>query len=142
MANSGKLFRKDNIGAPGAWAKPGQWSISDVRQMAVNRSNPDRLYAVAGNRVGRSINGGANWVSVGGSSLPASELNSIIAHPTIANRLYPGADIGVFVSDDEGDTWQPYDDDLPNAEVQQIFWTGDYLYAITHGRGLWHIRPC
>ena len=66
-----------------------------------------------------------------------------VFHGQLARRRYPGtgADIGVFVSDDEGDTWQPYGDDLPNAEVQQIFWTGDYLYAITYGRGLWRIRP-
>jgi photosystem II stability/assembly factor-like uncharacterized protein len=142
MANNGRLFRKDDIDTPGAWTQLGQWSLSDVRQMAVNSSNADRLYAVARNRVGRSINGGADWVDIGGSSLPASEFNSLIAHPTIANRLYLGADIGVFVSDDEGDTWQPYDDDLPNAEVQQFFLTGNYLYAVTHGRGLWRRRLC
>jgi hypothetical protein len=112
LANNGRLFRKDDIDTPRGWTQPGQWSVSDVRQMAVNYSNADRLYAVAGNRVGRSVNGGADWEDIGGSSLPASEFHSVIAHPTIANRLYLGADIGVFVSDNEGDTWQPYDDDL------------------------------
>ena len=142
MSGNGTLFRKENIDMAGAWAQPGRWSICDVRQMAVNATNADRVYAVAGDRLGRSIDGGVNWVDVGGGSLPVSEFNSIVAHPTIATRLYLGADIGVFVSDDEGDTWGPYDDDLPNAEVGQIFWTGDHLYAVTHGRGLWRRKPC
>jgi hypothetical protein len=147
MSRNGKLFVKDNIDAAGAWAQPGQWAISDVRQMAVNATNADRLYAAAGNsfgtsRVGRSIDGGTRWDDVGVGSLPTSEFNSIVAHPTIANRLYLGADNGVFVSDDEGDTWSPYDDDLPNAEVGQIFWSGNHLYAVTHGRGMWRRRPC
>jgi hypothetical protein len=53
-----------------------------------------------------------------------------------------GADVGVFVSRDNGANWYALDQDLPNAIIGQIFWDADYLYATTYGRGLWRRRPC
>jgi hypothetical protein len=31
---------------------------------------------------------------------------------------------------------------LPNAQVLQVFSDTDWLYAVTHGRGLWRRQPC
>jgi photosystem II stability/assembly factor-like uncharacterized protein len=142
ISDSGKVFSKNDVNAAGAWLEPGRWTTWGVRQLAVNSRHEDRLYAVTSNKVARSTDGGASWNEVGVGSLPDSEFNSIVTHPSDAQTLYLGADSGVYLSLDEGNTWSPYDTDLPNAEVLQIYWESDYLYAVTHGRGLWRRRPC
>lgn len=142
ISASGKVFSKNDVNAAGAWLEPGGWNTSGVRQLAVNPQHEDRLYAITSNKVARSIDSGVSWTEVGAGSLPNSEFNSIVAHPSDAQTLYLGADSGVYISLDEGRTWSPYDTHLPNAEVLQIYWESGYLYAITHGRGLWRRRPC
>ncbi|MEJ2640918.1 MAG: hypothetical protein P8010_15215 [Desulfosarcinaceae bacterium] len=142
ISSAGRVFTKDEVNAAGDWTETGQWGENGVRQLAIDGTDAQLLYAITADQVGRSENGGATWTTVGGASLPASEFNSVVAHPDRPHRLYLGADIGVFVSDDRGDSWTPFDQDLPNAEILQIFWKGSYLYAVTYGRGLWRRRPC
>ena len=48
----------------------------------------------------------------------------------------------LFISRNDGATWHPFDQDLPNAIIGQILWSNGYLYAVTYGRGLWRRRPC
>jgi hypothetical protein len=101
------------------------------------------LYAVSGTTFGRSADGGRTWPSAGITTPPpAVELNSIVAHPYDPFTLFIGADTGVFVSRDDGENWSPFDEKLPNAEVMQVFIERGYLYAVTHGRGLWRREIC
>lgn len=79
---------------------------------------------------------------IGPATLPSSDLHSIVADPRTASTIYVGVDVGVFVSRDNGTNWYAFDQDLPNAIIQQIFWDTDYLYATTYGRGLWRRRTC
>ena len=145
ITSDGRLFTTDEVKNRGSWSETGTWRTSsgdDVRQLAVNSQHDGRLYAITEASVARSTTYGISWREIGSGSLPESEFNSIVAHPTEAHTLFLGADSGVYMSIDEGDTWTPYDDDLPNAEVLQIFFENGYLYAVTHGRGLWRRRPC
>ena len=132
-----------NAGAVDAnWEVRGQWAQTDVRQIAVHAGLKERLYAVSGTRFGRSIDGGRTWPIAGISSPPSTELNSIVAHPYDSFTLFIGADSGVFVSYDEGESWSPFDDGLPNAEITQVLIDQGYLYAVTFGRGLWRRKIC
>jgi hypothetical protein len=142
ISESGQVFSKNDVNVAGAWIQPGRWNTSGVRQLAVNPQHDNRLYAITADKVAISTNGGASWAEVGTGTLPNSEFNSIVSHASDPQTLYLGADSGVYVSLDEGNTWSPYDIGLPNAEVLQIYWESDYLYAITHGRGLWRRKPC
>jgi hypothetical protein len=142
MSHSGLTFRKADVNDAGGWDQMGQWTRSPVRQMAINPVHDTHIYAITSNRFARSVDGGASWTEHGEATLPASEFNSIVSHPANAALLYLGADVGVFLSTDEGDHWSAFDTDLPNAEVLQIFWVDDYLYAVTHGRGLWRRHIC
>ena len=137
---SGSLFSKTVVVDPGPWQNLGSSGVRGVRQIAINPLHSERLYLIANDAFARSEDGGHTWPPVG--SAPTSELNSIACDPRFGTRLYLGADIGVFVSDDEGETWSPFDIGLPNAEVLQIFVTAGYLYAVTHGRGLWRRLLC
>jgi len=45
--------------------------------------------------------------------------------------LFLAADIGVFISGDEGASWHRYDHGLPNAPVVQLSWSDGELHAVT-----------
>ena len=139
------IFKADvTAGAANAgWEVRGPWAATDVRQVVVNAQFEDRIFAVSGTAFGRSRDGGRTWDAAGISSpVGGRELNSIAVHPRDPHTLFIGADTGVFVSYDEGAQWSPYDNGLPNAEVTQAMVDGAYLYAVTHGRGLWRRRYC
>ena len=150
VSQRGHVFSKDEVNddvtAP-AWSHVGQWSSptgSDVRQLAVNVQDANRIYLITAKEI-VSWTPNAGWVSIkgtGSTALPTSDFHSIVVDQRSASTLYLGADVGVFVSHNNGVNWYAYDIDLPNAIVGQIFWDADYLYATTYGRGLWRRRPC
>ena len=86
---------------------------------------------------------GKNWQARGGTP-PNNLLN--VEHNALAfdrqlNHLYAGADIGVWHSADGGQTWDLFQNGLPDAPVfdLQIHPTQRLLRAATHGRGMYEI---
>ena len=53
--------------------------------------------------------------------------------------LYLGTENGIYVSFDDGDTWQPLQNDLPHAPVYGIVMQEHFndLVIATYGRGFW-----
>jgi len=51
--------------------------------------------------------------------------------------LYGGTESGVFVSFDDGGSWQPLQMNLPLTPVHDLAWKDDDLIAATHGRAFW-----
>jgi hypothetical protein len=47
-----------------------------------------------------------------------------------------GVGAGVFVRSDEGLNWHTFDTNLPNGQIQELLWSGDYLCAPPYGRVL------
>ena len=60
-------------------------------------------------------------------------------HPNNSKLLYLGSDVGVFASEDAGNTWSPTNEGPPNCAVDDLFWMGTTLVAVTHGRGMFTI---
>jgi photosystem II stability/assembly factor-like uncharacterized protein len=149
ISRAGHLFRKDDVNddvvAP-AWTPLGQWlspTGSEVRQMVVNPQDAERVYVITGQEIVRWTPA-AGWISIKGTgprALQSSDLYSLVADPRLNSTLYVGAQVGVFVSPDDGANWYTFSEFLPNALIGQIFWDAGYLYATTYGRGLWRRRP-
>ena len=99
-------------------------------------------------------NSGANpvWTAASGSgadALPDIQHNAILADPANAQRLWVGADLGVWVTGDAGGTWSPLEGNLPDAAVVDLDLlripadgggTIELLRASTHGRGVFELR--
>src|SRR5882724_3050824 len=51
--------------------------------------------------------------------------------------LFAGTETGVFVSFNDGATWQPLQLNLPNASVRDLVIKGNDLVIATHGRSFW-----
>ena len=75
------------------------------------------------------------WVN---RSIPVDvPVNALVFDPAVANRMYAGADFGVWVSNDRGANWAWWSPGvgMPNVAVFDLVHAGGKLYAFTHGRG-------
>jgi photosystem II stability/assembly factor-like uncharacterized protein len=80
---------------------------------------------------------GKTWTSIH-SGIPADDY----AHAVRMDRkrkdlLYAGTEKGLFVSFDDGVTWQNLQTNLPVVPVWDIYVHNDDLVAATHGRSFW-----
>jgi hypothetical protein len=77
----------------------------------------------------------------GANNLLNVEHNALAVDPVAPTNVYVGADIGVWHSADQGTTWQPLENGLPDAPVYdlQIHPTQRLLRAATHGRGVFEL---
>ncbi len=112
------------------------------RRIAVNPSNSQELYIVfsgfGGKHVFHSTNGGGSWTDIS-VNLPDMPFECIVVDPLYPNNVYAGCDYGVFVSLNKGTTWNTYDQGFPDATMvfDLVISPSDrYLYAFTHGRGI------
>lgn len=99
-----------------------------------------------GVKVWRSGNGGATWTpldGVGPGALPDMPVHSLAVDPADSRRLFLGTDLGIFVSTDGGQSWEPEDNGFPNVITEtlaiQVENGRTRLYAFTHGRGAWRV---
>ncbi len=118
---------------------PGRYCTS----LAASR-NPGRAYATFGGynsgNVWQTSNNGLSWVSISGN-LPAAPMNSLVISPADTNTLYVGSDVGVYGTINNGGSWSTGNDGPANVAVDQLFWLGSKLVAVTHGRGIYSTVP-
>jgi hypothetical protein len=135
--------RIDSVGDPNLLPP-----LSSVTDIAVDPSNPDRIYITFGSygdyrRVW--LFDGTKWEPRSGpetgspDSLLNVQANAIVVDPADPAHLYVGTDIGVWRSTDGGLTWEPFSEGLPDAAVTDmvIHHRSRLLRAATHGRGVW-----
>jgi photosystem II stability/assembly factor-like uncharacterized protein len=89
----------------------------------------------------RSQDGGITWQAVDHGQLPDVPHHGIaipVAHPS---HVYVCNDAGVFVSHDDGGSWQNLSRNLPNVPVVDIVYhqTDATLTAATYGRSIWRL---
>ncbi len=120
-----------------AWAK--------VATIDVSAPAPGSAYAAIDNHrqddftphALRTRDYGKTWTSIT-TGLPATSFVGVVrADPVKSGLLYAGTDLGVFVSFDDGDHWQPLQRNLPPAWVRDLLVHGDDLIAATQGRAIW-----
>ena len=88
--------------------------------------------------VWRSPDQGDTWVDIS-RGIPASPVNVILEDPHVPGLLYVGTDMGVYVSQDDGASWNILGGNLPSTFVHDLALheREDVLLAATHGRGVW-----
>ena len=83
-----------------------------------------------------SNNGGGSWMNITGS-LPNVPVRCITVGTSANNGIYIGTDIGVFYRRDPMTDWIYFSNHLPNTRIVDIEISGGYVYAGSHGRGIW-----
>ena len=115
-----------------------------VSWVAYDPNNSSTLYATYSSfgspHVFQSTNGGAAWTSID-NNLPDVPVLSIVVNPANSLNLFIGTDLGVYSSTDGGKTWnvettgfgEVVTDSLTILSISGT----NYLYAFTHGFGVW-----
>ncbi len=101
--------------------------------VAVDTHRQDRFQPFAF----RTHDYGKTWTPIV-RGLPDSQFVYVVRQDLQQPKLlYAGTNRGVYVSFDDGASWQSLQLGLPNVRVRDLTLNGDDLIAATHGRGLW-----
>lgn len=79
----------------------------------------------------------ADRVSTNG--FPDVAVYTLLVLPNRPNELWAGTEIGLFISTDNGQTWQYSDNGLPAVSIWEMRAADDEIVAATHGRGIWSV---
>jgi photosystem II stability/assembly factor-like uncharacterized protein len=85
----------------------------------------------------RTKDAGKTWqtITVG---LPAGVyLQTVKEDPKQRGLLVAGTELGVFISFNDGDQWQPLQLNLPPSSMRDLAFHDNDLIVATHGRGFW-----
>jgi len=138
-SSGGRIFQCADTGTPTAWVGRTSLPGGGVVALAVAVEDASVVFAATPSQVYRSVDAGGTWTAVNGSGTtalpPGSSLRSLVTGP---GALYVLAAAGVFTSADRGGNWYDFSAGLPNVELKELLWTGGDLFAVTHGRGIWH----
>jgi photosystem II stability/assembly factor-like uncharacterized protein len=153
--NDGRLFRTRNgLAKRPAWEAvdgndaidplPARW----ITRVAIDRADPDRVFVALGgfrrDNLWRTDDGGDTWQrSVGRSrsKLPSAPVWSLVQHPDRSDTWVAGTEVGLYVSEDGGQTWSAVPSPIAAAAQDVGFLQGSTtLLVATFGRGLWTVE--
>jgi photosystem II stability/assembly factor-like uncharacterized protein len=85
----------------------------------------------------RTHDGGKSWTEIV-SGLPEGGIVNVVREdPVRKGLLFAGTEQAVYVSFDDGDSWQPLRLNMPATSIRDLIVKGDDLAVATHGRGFW-----
>jgi photosystem II stability/assembly factor-like uncharacterized protein len=85
----------------------------------------------------RTRDGGKTWKRIT-TGLPAGVYMQNVTEDKVRNGLlFAGTELGVYVSFDDGDHWQPLQMNLPHTSMRDLEVKDNDLVVATHGRGFW-----
>ena len=118
---------------------------SKVSMMEASRFDANEAYAAVDRHrledykayIYRTRDTGKTWQQVS-NGIPEGDYVSVIRADTVTKGLlFAGTELGVYVSFDDGDHWQPLQLNLPHTSARDFVVHGDDLVVATHGRGFW-----
>ena len=100
---------------------------------AVDRHRLEDLHAY----LYRTRDFGKSWQQVSNGIPEGSFLNCVREDPRRKGLLYACTELGVYVSFDDGDSWQSLQLNMPATSIRDLVVHGDDLVVATHGRSFW-----
>ena len=111
-------------------------------RILIDPANHLRVYVTFGGftagNVWRTLDGGLSWSDLSGP-LPHAPVRALALHPRRPEFVYVGTEVGLFTSEEHGVTWSPTNEGPTNCSVYDLFWMGEVLVCVTHGRGMFEI---
>ncbi|MGH8132263.1 MAG: VPS10 domain-containing protein [Steroidobacteraceae bacterium] len=85
----------------------------------------------------KTHDGGRTWTRIVAGIPDGAYVRSVREDPKRKGLLYAGTELGVYLSFDDGEHWQPLQLNLPVTPVHDLAVKDDDLVAATHGRSFW-----
>ena len=85
----------------------------------------------------RTHDGGKTWQGIVAGIPEGAYVNSVKEDPKVKGLLYAATELRLYVSFNDGDNWQPLQNNMPVTSVRDVMLHGDDLDVATHGRGFW-----
>lgn len=85
----------------------------------------------------RTSNFGRSWMLATKGIDPEAFVRVVREDPTCPGLLYAGTELGMYVSFDAGENWQPLQLNLPVVPIHDLTIKQDDLILATHGRSFW-----
>jgi hypothetical protein len=85
----------------------------------------------------RTRDGGKTWKAIANGIPDGSYVNAVKEDTVRKGLLFAGTELGVYVSFNDGDDWQPLQNNLPHSSARDFAIHGDDLIVATHGRGFY-----
>jgi photosystem II stability/assembly factor-like uncharacterized protein len=80
---------------------------------------------------------GKNWTKITNDIPNGAYVRTIREDPVRKGLLFAGTELGVYVSLDDGDHWQPLQFNLPVSPVHDLVVKNNDVVIATHGRSFW-----
>jgi hypothetical protein len=144
--DDGLVWRTDDEGKRWMNVTPPALSAwSKVTLLEASRHDADTVYAAVDRHrlddfaphLFRTRDGGKTWTEIVAGIPAGAFLQSVREDPVRRGLLYAGTELGVYVSFDGGDRWQPLRLNLPVCSVRDIEVHGSDIVIATHGRSIW-----
>jgi photosystem II stability/assembly factor-like uncharacterized protein len=84
----------------------------------------------------KTHDGGKTWKKIV-TGLPTDPVNTVREDPYCKGLLFAGTETAVYVSFNDGDTWQPLRLNMPATSIRDLVIKDNDLVIGTHGRSLW-----
>jgi photosystem II stability/assembly factor-like uncharacterized protein len=135
--DGGKTWQNVTPNGIGDWSKIAMIEASRfdpaVAYVAVERHRLDDLTPY----IYRTCDYGKTWQPIAAGIGAQSFVNAIREDPQQKGLLFAGTELGIYVSFDDGDHWQPLQLNLPVSSIRDLTIHGDDLIVATHGRAFW-----
>lgn len=123
--------------AVGPWAKVSIMDAShvdkDTAYAAINTLRLDDLRP----HILRTRDGGKSWQEIVSGLPDGAPVNVVRADPKRPGLLFAGTETTVYVSFNDGDSWQSLRVNLPATSIRDLVIKDDDLVIGTHGRSFW-----
>lgn len=140
----GALFER-NFSAPGQFQLVSSLTLPPndrfVFRLVATHGPSLSLFALSQLAITRFDDATRTWASSFIWNSPDEYLLSLAVDPSNSDRLFLGTTRGVYLSENRGLSFEPYQDGLPHVPITELTFDQDYLYAATLGRGLWVFEP-
>ncbi|MDP5228915.1 MAG: glycosyl hydrolase [Cellulophaga sp.] len=117
-----------------------------VSRVAASKHKKERVYATLNGYRNDdftayayvSEDSGKTWKNIG-NSIPASPVNVILEDNSNENLLFLGTDNGLYVSFNQGNSWEVFQNGIPNVAVHDLVLQpqAKHLLVGTHGRSIY-----
>ena len=141
-------FTTDSLAPTPAWTQvvPHSAGLAPPQRICtrilIHPTDPATVYVTFGgyapDNVWRTTDSGTTWTQLA-ASIPDAPVRAITHHPRRHDFLYLGTEVGLFTSEDAGGTWSPSNEGPTACPVYDLFWMGERLVAVSHGRGMFDI---